>query len=90
MIIYLIVWWVIFFVAIVFSFLTLEIEEDKENNVWQDVSINTIYNMDCIEGMKLIPDWSIDCLGWSLLSPDHCIGSIHCTIPVNFSSIGMI
>ena len=23
-------------------------------------SMNTIYNMDCIEGMKLIPDKSID------------------------------
>ena len=23
---------------------------------------NKIYNMDCIEGMKLIPDWSIDCI----------------------------
>ena len=26
------------------------------------MSLNTIYNMDCIEGMKLIPDWSIDCI----------------------------
>ena len=26
------------------------------------VSLNTIYNMDCIEGMKLIPDGSIDCI----------------------------
>jgi len=32
----------------------------KENNIWQKLSLNTIYNMDCIEGMKLIPDWSID------------------------------
>lgn len=26
------------------------------------LSMNTIYNMDCIEGMKLIPDGSIDCI----------------------------
>ncbi len=26
------------------------------------VSLNTIYNMDCIEGMKLIADNSIDCI----------------------------
>jgi len=26
------------------------------------LDINKIYNMDCIEGMKLIPDWSIDCI----------------------------
>ena len=34
----------------------------KENNIWQGLSLNTIYNMDCIEGMKLIPDWSIDAI----------------------------
>ena len=34
----------------------------KENNIWHGLSLNTIYNMDCIEGMKLIPDWSIDCI----------------------------
>lgn len=32
----------------------------KENNIWHGLSLNTIYNMDCIEGMKMIPDWSID------------------------------
>ena len=26
------------------------------------LSLNTIYNMDCIEGMKLIPDGSIDAI----------------------------
>lgn len=26
------------------------------------LEINKIYNMDCIEGMKLIPDWSIDAI----------------------------
>ncbi len=26
------------------------------------LEVNKIYNMDCIEGMKLIPDWSIDCI----------------------------
>jgi len=31
-------------------------------NTWQELSLNTIYNMDCIEGMKMIPDWSIDCI----------------------------
>ena len=34
----------------------------KENSIWHGLSLNTIYNMDCIEGMKLIPDWSIDCI----------------------------
>ena len=34
----------------------------KENPSWHGLSMNTIYNMDCIEGMKLIPDWSIDCI----------------------------
>ena len=34
----------------------------KENNIWHGLSMNTIYNMDCIEGMKLIPDWSIDAI----------------------------
>lgn len=32
----------------------------KENSSWHGLSLNTIYNMDCIEWMKLIPDWSID------------------------------
>jgi site-specific DNA-methyltransferase (adenine-specific) len=32
----------------------------KENTIWHRLSLNTIYNMDCIEGMKLIPDGSID------------------------------
>jgi len=32
----------------------------KNDNSDQSVSMNTIYNMDCIEGMKMIPDWSID------------------------------
>ena len=35
---------------------------NNENNIWHGLSLNTIYNMDCIEGMKLIPDWSIDCI----------------------------
>jgi len=26
------------------------------------LELNNIYNMDCIEGMKLISDWSIDCI----------------------------
>jgi site-specific DNA-methyltransferase (adenine-specific) len=26
------------------------------------IELNKIYNMDCIEWMKLIPDWSIDCI----------------------------
>jgi len=34
----------------------------KENNVWHGLSMNTIYNMDCIEWMKLIADNSIDCI----------------------------
>ena len=34
----------------------------KENSIWHGLSLNTIYNMDCIEGMKLIPDNSIDCI----------------------------
>jgi len=37
-------------------------ENSKENKVWHRLSLNTIYNMDCIEWMKLIPDWSIDCI----------------------------
>ena len=35
---------------------------NNENNIWHGLSMNTIYNMDCIEGMKLIPDNSIDCI----------------------------
>ena len=35
---------------------------NNENNIWHGLSLNTIYNMDCIEGMKLIPDWSIDAI----------------------------
>ena len=35
---------------------------NNENNIWHGLSLNTIYNMDCIEGMKLIPDKSIDCV----------------------------
>ena len=34
----------------------------KESSIWHGLSLNTIYNMDCIEGMKLIPDGSIDCI----------------------------
>lgn len=34
----------------------------KEDSIWYELSLNTIYNMDCIEWMKLIPDWSIDCI----------------------------
>ena len=33
---------------------------NNENNIWHGLSMNTIYNMDCIEGMKMIPDGSID------------------------------
>jgi len=35
---------------------------EDENKDYSDtkLSLNTIYNMDCIEGMKLIPDWSVD------------------------------
>lgn len=32
----------------------------KESSIWHGLSINKIYNMDCIEWMKMIPDWSID------------------------------
>ena len=32
----------------------------SKSTIWQGLSLNTIYNMDCIEGMKLIPDCSID------------------------------
>jgi len=32
----------------------------QNDNSDTKLSLNTIYNMDCIEGMKLIPDWSID------------------------------
>ncbi len=35
-------------------------KEMKESSIWHGLSLNTIYNMDCIEWMKLIPDWSID------------------------------
>lgn len=34
----------------------------KEKNIWHGLSLNKIYNMDCIEGMKLIPDGSVDCI----------------------------
>lgn len=34
----------------------------KENSIWHGLSLNTIYNMDCLEGMKLIPDGSIDAI----------------------------
>lgn len=34
----------------------------QTETIWHGLSLNTIYNMDCIEGMKLIPDWSIDCV----------------------------
>lgn len=34
----------------------------KENNIWQELSLNTIYNMDCIEGMKLLADNSVDAI----------------------------
>ncbi len=34
----------------------------KENKVWHGLNLNTIYNMDCLEWMKLIPDGSIDCI----------------------------
>jgi len=34
----------------------------KENNIWQELSLNTIYNMDCLEGMKLLADNSVDAI----------------------------
>ena len=34
----------------------------KEDTIWHGLSLNTIYNMDCIEGMKMIPDGSIDAI----------------------------
>lgn len=46
----------------------------KKDDVWQWLCLNTIYNMDCIEGMKLIPDWSIDCI---ITSPPYNIGNMH-------------
>ena len=49
-------------------------ENWKENNVWHGLSMNTIYNMDCIEWMKLIPDWSIDCI---ITSPPYNIWKMH-------------
>jgi len=36
--------------------------EDEKGYIWNGLSLNKIYNMDCIEGMKLIPDGSIDCI----------------------------
>ena len=46
----------------------------KENTIWHGLSLNTIYNMDCIEWMKLIPDGSIDCI---ITSPPYNIGNMH-------------
>lgn len=34
----------------------------QNDNSDTKLSLNTIYNMDCVEGMKLIPDGSIDCI----------------------------
>lgn len=39
---------------------TIPMQDWKEDSIWYELSLNTIYNMDCIEWMKLIPDWSID------------------------------
>lgn len=49
---------------------TIPMQNWKENNIWQGLSLNTIYNMDCIEGMKLIPDGSIDAI---ITSPPYNI-----------------
>lgn len=35
-------------------------ENLKENNVWHGLSMNTIYNMDCIEFVSQLEEWSID------------------------------
>ncbi len=43
-------------------------------NTWHGLSLNTIYNMDCIEGMKLIPDGSVDLI---ITSPPYNIGKMH-------------
>ena len=37
-------------------------KEIEKNSIWHGLRLNTICNMDCIEGMKLIPDWSIDAI----------------------------
>ena len=39
------------------------------------LELNKIYNMDCIEGMKLIPDWSIDCI---ITDPPYWTTAIAC------------
>ena len=36
------------------------IQESLENEVSERVELNKIYNMDCLEGMKMIPDKSVD------------------------------
>ena len=36
----------------------------------EKIELNTIYNMDCLEGMKLIPDKSIDCI---IVDPPYSI-----------------
>ena len=46
-------------------------KEMKESSIWHGLSTNTIYNMDCIEGMKMIPDGSIDLV---LTDPPYGIG----------------
>ena len=35
---------------------------DRDLIKQEKLEINKIYNMDCLEGMKLIPDKSIDCI----------------------------
>ena len=35
-------------------------KEMKENSIWHGLSLNTIYNMDCLEGLKEIEDNSVD------------------------------
>jgi len=34
----------------------------KEKNIWHGLSLNKIYNMDCLEGMKLLADNSVDAI----------------------------
>lgn len=38
----------------------MKVEENKIVNANKELNINEIYNMDCLEGLKLIPDNSID------------------------------
>ncbi len=46
-------------------------KEMKESSIWHGLSLNTIYNMDCLEWMRLIPDNSIDSI---VTDPPYEIG----------------